>query len=59
MMNNLLRDIIKVGDVAVFIDNIIVEIETKKEYDNIVKKNIKKNSKKWFVCKTRKICIKD
>ena len=46
MMNNLLRDIIKVGDVAVFIDNIIVEIETKKEYDNIVKKNIKKNSKK-------------
>jgi len=36
MMNDLLRDMINTGDVAVFIDNVIVGIETKKEHNNIV-----------------------
>ena len=32
MMNDLLRNIIKIGDVVVFINNMMVEIETEKEY---------------------------
>jgi len=42
MINNLLRDMIKVGDVAVFIDDMIVGMETKKEYDDIVEEVLKK-----------------
>ena len=35
-MNNLLRDIIEVGDIAASIDNMMVEIETEERYNNIV-----------------------
>jgi len=31
MMNNLLRDIIKVGDLAAFIDDVMVRMEIEKE----------------------------
>ena len=36
MMNELLRDLINMGKVGSFIDNIIVGIETEKEYDELV-----------------------
>jgi len=35
-MNDLLKNIIKIEDVVIFIDDVIVEIETKEEHDNIV-----------------------
>jgi len=36
IMNNLLRDIIEVGDVVEFIDDVMVGIETEKGHNNIV-----------------------
>ena len=36
MMNELLRDLINTGKVAVFIDDVIVGIETEKEHDELV-----------------------
>ena len=36
MMNELLRDLINTGKVAVFIDNMIVGMETEKEHDELV-----------------------
>jgi len=38
MINNLLRDLIEVEDVAVFIDNVMMVIETEEEYNNIMEK---------------------
>ena len=42
MMNNLLRDIIEVGDVAAFIDDVMVGTETKKRHNDIVKEVLRK-----------------
>ena len=36
MMNDLFRDLINKGDVATFIDNVLVATETEKEHDEIV-----------------------
>ena len=36
MMNELLRDLINMGKVAAFIDNVIVETETKEGHDEMV-----------------------
>jgi len=36
MMNDLLRDIIETGDIAVFIDDVMVGTETEEEYNDIV-----------------------
>ena len=36
MMNDLLRDMIEKGDVAAFIDDVIVGTETEERYDDIV-----------------------
>ena len=36
MMNEILQDLITTGKVASFIDNIIIEIERKEEYDKLV-----------------------
>ena len=36
MMNELLRDLINMGRVAAFIDDVIVEIEEKEGYDELV-----------------------
>jgi len=37
-MNNLLRDIIKIGDVVIFIDDVIIGTKTKKKHNDIMKK---------------------
>ena len=36
MMNNILRDLIDTGDIAAFMDNMLVGTEDEKEYDEIV-----------------------
>ena len=66
LLNDLLRDLIKIGDITAFIDDIMVETGMEEECDNIVEEcdNIveeifKINSKEWFICETREICIKD
>ena len=42
MMNKLLRDLINTGKVAVFIDNIIVEMETEEGHDELVAEVIRR-----------------
>jgi len=42
MMNDLFRDIINKGDVATFIDNVLVATETEKEYDEIVEEVLRR-----------------
>ena len=42
MINDLLRDIIEAGDVVAFINDVMVEIETEKEYNNIVEELLRK-----------------
>ena len=42
MMNELLRDLINIGKVAVFIDNVIVGTETEDRHDKIVAEVIKR-----------------
>jgi len=41
MMNNLFRDIINKGDVATFIDDVLVATEMEKEHNEIVKEVLK------------------
>ena len=56
MMNDLLRDMIEIKDVAVFIDDVMVGIETEKEYDNIVKEVLRKITENDLFAKLEK-CV--
>jgi len=42
MMNEILRNLINEEKVTVFVDNILVETETKKRHDEIVKKILRR-----------------
>ena len=42
IINNILRDLINAGEVASFINNILVGTEEKKEHDEIVEKVVRK-----------------
>ena len=42
MMNELLRDLINTGKVAVFINDVIVETETEEEHDELVAEVVKR-----------------
>ena len=42
MINDLLKDMIEAGDVAAFIDNVIVETETEEEHDDIVEEVLRR-----------------
>ena len=53
-MNDLLRDMIEVGDVAAFIDDMMVEIETEEGYNNIVKEVLRKMVKNNLFVKPEK-----
>ncbi len=55
-MNGLLRDMIEIKDVAVFIDDVMVGIETEKEYDNIVKKVLRKITENDLFAKLKNVC---
>jgi len=45
MINDLLKDMIKAGDVVVFIDDVMVKTETSKRHDNIVEEVFEKNGR--------------
>ena len=62
IMNNILRDLIDIGDIAVFIDDMLVEMNDEKKYDKIVGKvlrRIKENDlyikPKKYIQKVKKI----
>ena len=42
MINNLLRDMIEIGDVIAFIDDVMVGMDTEEEYDNIVEEVLRR-----------------
>ena len=42
MINKILQDLINTGEIANFIDSIIVEIEKQKEYDELVQEIVKR-----------------
>ena len=42
IMNEILRDLVNEGKVVVFIDNMLVETETKKEYNKIVEEILRR-----------------
>ena len=44
-MNNLLRDMIEAGDVAAFIDNVMVETEIEEGHDDIVENVLRRMEK--------------
>jgi len=54
MMNDLLRDMIEVGDVAAFIDDMMVGMETEEGYNNIVKEVLRKIVKNDLFVKPEK-----
>jgi len=56
MMNNLLRDIIEVGDVAVFIDDVMVGTETKKGHNDIVEEVLRRMTENDLFVKLEK-CV--
>jgi len=49
MMNNFLRDMIEAGDVAVFIDDIMVGMEIEEEHDDIVEEVLRRMGENDFV----------
>ena len=55
MMNELLRDLINTGKVAVFIDDMIVGTETKEGYDKLIAEVIKKTGSKQSVYEAREV----
>jgi len=42
MINNILQDLIDTGDVAAFINGMLVEIENEKKYDKVVEEILRK-----------------
>jgi len=54
MMNELLRDLINTGKVAAFIDNVIIEIETEDEHDEIVAEVVRRLEKNDLYIKPEK-----
>ena len=56
IINDLLRDIIEAGDITVFIDNVMIEMETKEEHNKIVKKVLRRIVKNDLFVKPEK-CV--
>jgi len=56
MINDLLRDMIEAGDIAVFIDDIIVRMKTKKEHDDIVEEVLRRIAENNLFVKPEK-CV--
>jgi len=42
MMNNILRNLIDIGDIVAFMDNMLVEIKNEKKHDKVVEKILKR-----------------
>jgi len=56
MMNDILRDLINTGEVAAFIDNVLVETEEEERYDKIVKEVLRRMEENDLYIKPEK-CI--
>jgi len=56
MMNDILRDLIDTGDVAAFMNNVLVGIEDEKKHNKIVEKVLKRIEKSDLYVKPEK-CI--
>ena len=56
MMNDLLRNMIEAEDVVVFIDNVMVGIETEKEHNNIVEEVLRRMTENNLFVKPEK-CV--
>ena len=56
IMNNILRDLIDTGDVAAFIDNVLVGTENEKKHDKIVEEVLKKMEESDLYIKPEK-CV--
>ena len=56
MINDILRDLIDTGDVAVFIDNVLVGTEDEEKHDKIVEKVLKRMEKSNLYIKPEK-CV--
>ena len=54
MMNELLRDLINMGKVAVFIDDVIVGMETEEGHDELVTEVVKRLEENDFYVKPEK-----
>jgi len=54
IINVLLRDIIEVGDVAVFIDDVMVETETEEGHENIMEEVLRKIAENHLFVKPEK-----
>jgi len=54
IMNDLFHDLINQGETAIFIDNIIVTTDTKKRYDKLVEKLLKRLEKNNLFIKLEK-----
>jgi len=56
MMNDLLRDMIEVGDVAVFIDDVMVRTETEERHNDLVEEVLRRMAENDLFVKLEK-CI--
>ena len=56
IMNNILRDLINTGEVAAFMDDVLVETEKKKKHDEIVEEILKRMKKNDLYVKPEK-CV--
>ena len=56
IINNLLRDIIKTGNITVFIDDLIIRTETEERHNDIVEEVLKRMEKNDLFVKLEK-CI--
>jgi len=54
MINKILQDLINTGEVASFIDNVIVETEEEEGYDQVVKEVVKRLVKNDLYIKPKK-----
>jgi len=54
MMNEILRDLINKGKIAVFVDNVLVEIKTEEGHNEIVDKILKRLEKNNLYIKPEK-----
>ena len=54
MINDLLRDIIEAGDVAAFIDDMIVGMEMEEKHDNIVEEVLRRMAENDLFVKPEK-----
>ena len=53
-MNKILQNLINIGKVVSFIDNIIIETEKEEEYDEVVEKVVKRPAKNDLYVKPEK-----